>query len=286
MSSSRLPGKVMLDIAGLPMLQHVIRRVEQARFVDQVVVATTSDPSDNVLEAFCRKFDLACYRGSLPDVLDRYYQAACQYQADVIIRLTADCPLLDPYLIDLTVQAFLGQPSSPDKSDLSLITETYSLSTFLYDFCANRLPPPWQRTLPIGLDVEVCSFDALKQAHRQARETYQREHVMPYLYEGLELEPDDQPAAREWYIRKGTTPRGFRVAVLNHTPDYGSLRWTVDTPSDLEFVRQVYAHLKNQDDFGWLQVLALLEKKPHLAALNAGVIHKSAFDVDKRSGRD
>jgi spore coat polysaccharide biosynthesis protein SpsF len=282
MSSSRLPGKVLMDIAGRPMLEHVLIRTMKARSVDDIVVATTTDPSDDVLEQFCHNKGIPCYRGSLPDVLDRMYRTAAQIHADVVIRLTADCPLIDAALIDLTVAAFLGRlvPKSPSTS--TPILDAGSQTTDSPDFAANRLPPPWQRTLPIGLDVEVCSFNALERAWKQADQIYQREHVMPYLYEGVIFTSSDPPAA-EWYIQQGTTPRNFHIALLNHQPDYGSLRWTVDTSADLEFVRQVYAHLDAQTDFNWQDILALLERKPGLAAINADVQHKTAFDIDERS---
>ena len=281
MSSSRLPGKVMLDIAGKPMLQHVIERAKMAKLVNQVVIATTTDPSDDLLEQFCQRQAIPCYRGSLPDVLDRFYQAAHQLRADVIIRLTADCPLLDPDVLDLTVLTFLGQHSQAGNPPPSIKND--SPGAFHFDFSANRLPPPWRRTLPIGLDVEVCSFDALERAWKETDQLYQREHVMPYLYESVQFSPSIYPDDVEWYVEQGVTPRGFRVALLNHLPDYGSLRWTVDTPADLEFVRQVYAQFDGQSSFGWQQVLALLGRQPELAAINAEIKHKSAYDVDQRT---
>ena len=285
MSSSRLPGKVLMDIAGQPMLQYVIERTMRAKMIDDIVLVTTTDPSDDVLEQFCHKQSIPCYRGSLPDVLDRYYQAAQQFHANVIIRLTADCPLIDPNVIDLTVSAFLGK-SNQDTSLLSSLIPDYSLLiTRPFDFIADRLPPPWKRTLPIGLDVEVCSFDALERAWREADQMYQREHVMPYLYEGVFFPAGNLPLGTEWYIEQNTTPRGFRIALLNHNPDYGSLRWTVDTPADLEFVRQVYAHFKGQPGLGWQDILALLEREPDLASINAKVKHKSAFDIDQRTSK-
>ena len=283
MSSSRLPGKVLIDIAGKPMLLHMLERVQKANSIDGVLLATTTDSSDDVLEQFCHRQSLHCYRGSLPDVLDRYYQAATHFHADVIIRLTADCPLIDPHVIDLNVSAFLGLPIPETPLPSTLIPDPYSPSAAPFHFAANRLPPPWKRTLPIGLDVEVCSFDALERAWREAHEPYQREHVMPYLYEGVSFQKSTLPTKNSWYIQPGNTPRGFKVVLLNHDPDFGSLRWTVDTPTDLEFIRQVYARFEGQMYFSWLDVLALLEKEPELAAINADVKHKSAFDVDQRT---
>ncbi len=283
MSSSRLPGKVLMDITGRPMIEHVVVRTMKARSVDGIVIATTTDPSDDVLEQYCLAKGIPCWRGSLHDVLDRFYLASVQFNADVIIRLTADCPLLDPAVIDLTVDAFLGNPVQ-QASTISYHTP-YTSSPISYpnDFASNRLPPPWRRTLPIGLDVEVCSFDALERAWKEADQVYQREHVMPYIYEGISFPQPDVPPEAVWYVEQGITPLGFRVALLNHIPDLGSLRWTVDTPADLEFVHQVYSHFDSFEVFGWQEVLALLQIEPELAFINAAVPHKSAFDIDQRN---
>jgi spore coat polysaccharide biosynthesis protein SpsF len=240
MTSSRLPGKVLKEIDGQPMLAHVVERVQRARRVDEVAVATTHETEDDAVAAFCESRCIPVYRGDPFDVLDRYYQAARRFQADVVVRVTADCPLIDPGVVDLTIEEFLRTGA---------------------DFAANRLPPPWKRTYPIGLDTEVCSFAALERAWREADQPYQREHVMPYLY--------DQEGR-------------FKVALVNHEPDYGALRWTVDTAEDLKFVRRVFAHFSGQHDFTWLDVLALLQREPDLARINAGVPHKTALDVDER----
>ncbi len=284
MSSSRLPGKVMLEIAGYPMLQHVVERARRAMGIDQVVVATTTDPADDLLQQHCVAQGIPYFRGSHGDVLDRFYQAALEFRADAVIRLTADCPLLDSDLIDRTLAAFLGQFIPSNKNDLSLITNHASPITGPFDFAADRLPPPWKRTLPIGLDVEVCSFSALRQAWEHAHQAYQREHVMPYLYEGVIFDGPEPATNNSWYVQHGTTGLGFRVALLNHQPDFGTLRWTVDTASDLEFVRHIYARLEGKPTFGWQDVLTLLAQEPGLSSINADVQHKTAFDIDQRTG--
>jgi spore coat polysaccharide biosynthesis protein SpsF len=257
MASSRLPGKVLLDIAGQPMLAHVVRRSRQAQTLAQVIVATTTNPADDPVEQYCLEQGIPCFRGSEHDVLDRYYQAARKFGAQVIVRLTADCPLIDPAVIDATVRAFLGAYAPPGAA--VHIPEEQALLPF--DFAANRLPPPWKRTFPIGLDVEVCTFQALERAWKEAGEAHQREHVMPYLYE-----------------QEGR----FRVLVLNHDPDYGALRWTVDTLEDLELVRRIFSAFPGREGFSWLEVLELLEREPQLAQLNAGVRHKNVNEVDSR----
>jgi len=265
MGSTRLPGKVLLDIAGRPMLSYVVERTRRAHTIHDVVVATTIETEDDPVAEFCAAQGYACTRGSLHDVLDRYYQAARQNCADLVVRITADCPLIDPSLIDLTVNAFLGQaPMQPHwKTNSDQIAATAQQhATNYYAFAANRLPPPWGRTYPIGLDVEVCTLEALELAWQEASQPHQREHVMPFFYDHLER---------------------FRILLVNHPVDHGSLRWTVDTPADLELVRRIFAHFPDRDSFSWLEVLDLFQRQPELTEINAAVPAKDYRQVDSRS---
>ncbi len=243
MASSRLPGKVLADLGGQPVLAWVVHRAQRARGVDQVVVATSVAAEDSVIAAFCKEQGFACTRGDLHDVLDRYVQAAHEYDADVVVRLTGDCPFIDPGMLADNLHTFLD-------ADPRL------------DFAANRLPG--ERTVPIGLDAEICTIGALEIAWREAQEPHQREHVMPFFYEH---------------------PQRFRILHIKHQPDYGHYRWTVDTPEDLELVRKVVAHFKD-DQFSWKEVLVLFESQPELARINAAVRHKSAHDVDKKKKKN
>lgn len=241
MGSSRLPGKVLKEIGGKPMLFRVVVRARRAQSLGQLVVATTTDSSDDPVVALCRSHGFPCYRGHPRDVLDRYYQTARAFKAQTIIRLTGDCPLIDPGEIDRTVSAFY-------EADV--------------DFAANRLPPPWKRTTPIGMDTEVVSFNALEKAWREAKAGYAREHVMPYLYEEA---------------------GHFKILLVDYEPDMGHLRLTVDTPQDLELVRKIYAHFDYSDEFSLGDVLSLLSTKPELMRINAAVVHKGYKDVDERT---
>jgi spore coat polysaccharide biosynthesis protein SpsF len=303
MSSSRLPGKVLLDIAGQPMLLRVVERARRAQRLDQVVVATTTDPSDDPIVALCGGRGYPCMRGSQHDVLDRYYQAARLFQADIIVRLTADCPLIDPGLIDLTVNGLLGifgdivgvrygelgaekakYSVSDPNSQLATLKSHPALRTqhFVppFDFAADRLPPPWGRSYPIGLDVEVCTFAALERAWNEATQPYHREHVMPYLYED---ERSVHFSSLQPVPHQPQVPAGFfRVMHLHHVPDYGALRWTVDTAEDLELVRQIYSRFPGRDDFSWVEVLEMFEREPELSRINADIRHKNYRDVDER----
>jgi spore coat polysaccharide biosynthesis protein SpsF len=240
MGSSRLPGKVLADIEGQPMLHRTVVRARRSQLAGRVVVATTTDASDDPVAAYCRKMGFPCFRGDLYDVLDRYYQAALHFGARVIVRVTADCPVIDPGEIDRTLRAFFAAG---------------------VDFAANRLPPPWHRTTPIGLDTEVVTFKALAKAWREAEEKYEREHVMPYLYD-----------------HEGR----FDILLVDHEPDYGSLRWTVDTPEDLALLRKIYASFDGLDDFTFEALIALFRQHPELEKMNTNVSAKSLKEVDRR----
>lgn len=266
MESSRLPNKVLLDICGQPMLARVIGRARQAKSLAAVTVATPADTNEEPIARLCAQMGVPCSRGSLYDVLERYHQAALEFKADVIVRLTADCPLLDPELMDDTVAALMGKPGltgqwSPAYPDAPVPPP--SRRGIPWDFAANRLPPPFHRTYPIGLDVEACTFEALDRAWREAKEAHEREHVFPYLYEA---------------------PGRFRCRVGNHAMDYGSLRWTVDTAEDLDLVRTIYQAFSGREDFSWQEVLRQFEAHPEWSGINAGIPHKTFYDVDSRRG--
>lgn len=163
MGSTRLPGKTMADIRGQPLLWRIIDRVAASRLVDEVIVATTVDASDDPLVEFLERKSVPCYRGSAQDVLDRYYKAARLSSADIIIRITADDPFKDPDIIDLVVGSLLA--------DTSL------------DYASNTIDP----TFPEGLDVEAFSHAALARAWSEAKVRSEREHVTPYIWKHPEL---------------------------------------------------------------------------------------------------
>jgi spore coat polysaccharide biosynthesis protein SpsF len=242
-ASSRLPGKVLCELGGQPVLAWAVERCRRAKTVNQVVVATTSDPADDPLAELCAQRSWDVFRGSQFDVLDRFYQAARQFEAQVIVRVTADCPLIDPDVVDLVVNEFIDNG---------------------VDFAANRLPPPHPRSWPIGLDTEVCAVAGLERAWREADQKFEREHVMPYFY--------DQEGR-------------FRVKVIEHVPDYGHMRWTLDTPEDLDLLRAVVERLGGRMDASWLDVLDVFAREPQLARINAAVQHKMGKEIDERTNK-
>lgn len=241
MGSSRLPGKVLKDICGRPMLAWVVERVKKSSRINQIVVATTVDAGDDAIETYCREHAIDFFRGNVFDVLNRYYQAAIEFQADVVVRVTADCPLIDARIIDRVID---------------------ELETRELDFAANRLPPPYKRTYPIGLDVEVVTMQALAEAWQHAEKQHEREHVMPYLYSG---------------------PVKYKIQIVDAEADHGAQRWTVDTPEDLEFLRKLTVLLECRDDFTWHDILTLVQAHPELTAINADIRHRWMDEIDERT---
>jgi glutamate-1-semialdehyde 2,1-aminomutase/spore coat polysaccharide biosynthesis protein SpsF len=231
MGSSRLPGKVLADVAGKPMLEHIVSRVRRSRFIADVIVATSDSRADDPIIAVGINKNFKVFRGDEDDVLDRYYQAAKNANADVVVRVTGDCPLIDCDVVDRVIALFLSEEC---------------------DYASNTLVC----TYPDGLDAEVFSFAALETAWCEGRRLADREHVTPFI----------------------RTSGRFRLR--NVESDLGRstrhLRWTVDEPRDLEFVRAIYERLKSES-FGWREVLALLDADPMVGNLNAGLIRNEGF---------
>jgi spore coat polysaccharide biosynthesis protein SpsF len=158
MGSTRLPGKVLKNLDGETVLARVVNRVRGARLIDELLIATTDRPADDAIVAECRKCSVPVSRGDQDDVLDRYFRAAQLTKAEIVVRITSDCPLIDPEITDKTIAAFLE--ARPDYASNTLV-----------------------RTYPRGLDTEVMSVNALARAWQEARKPYEREHVTPYIYE-------------------------------------------------------------------------------------------------------
>lgn len=157
MGSKRLPGKVLMDLAGKPVIQHVVERVSQSKTIDKVVVATSVDENNLNLIEYCARKKIQVFVGSEDDVLDRYYQAAKLFKPENIVRITADCPLMDPAIVDKTVESHLNKKT--------------------VEYTTNTLQP----TYPDGEDVEVFTWEALEISWQEAKLLSEREHVTPYI---------------------------------------------------------------------------------------------------------
>jgi spore coat polysaccharide biosynthesis protein SpsF len=205
MGSTRLPGKVLQKLAGETMLIRVVKRLRCARLIEDVLVATTDRASDDAIVAECRRYSVPVFQGDESDVLDRYFKAAQSAAAEIVVRITSDCPLIDPEITDKTIRAFMG--TSPDYASNTLV-----------------------RTYPRGLDTEVISMPALVRAWQEARRPYEREHVTPYIFEHpaefmcLPVTGEQDYSAHRWTV---DTPEDFEFVqvIYERLKGKGEFSW-------------------------------------------------------------
>lgn len=235
MTSTRLPGKVMLPLpygSRTPVLEQMIKRIKRSKLVNQIIIATTTNRSDDVICRLARKLNVGCFRGSEENVLSRYYFAAKENRSDIILRLTSDCPLIDPGIIDKTIKMHISY-----KND--------------YSGCG-----PY----PVGMSVEIMSFDALKEAFLNARKEEETEHVTPYI---------------NW-----SHPEKFKIGDLKVPKNLKrqDIRVTLDTPEDYALICLVFDELyKTNKHFSVSDIVRLFDKKPYLLLINKKVIQKKIF---------
>jgi spore coat polysaccharide biosynthesis protein SpsF len=232
MGSTRLPGKVLAPLAGRPMLIHVLERVARTPGLDGVALLSTDTPEDKPLRELGAQLGVPVVAGSREDVLDRFRLAAQQLEAETILRVTADCPLVDPEV--------LGRL-------LSMRSQTPALSYGAIATGAMSARPDLCR-YPDGLDGEVFTAATLELAWSESRDRYEREHVTPFIWR---------------------RPKRFQLALLQAAEDLGRERWSVDHPADLAFVGAIYERLGEREPFGYREVLELLAHEPALRELNA-----------------
>lgn len=229
--SSRLPNKVLMNICGKTVLEHVVERVRKSKYIDEVVVATTEQEGDQGIVSLCEEKGIPVFRGSEEDVLDRYYQVSKIFAPQNIVRITADCPLHDTDVIDLVIKKHLESGG---------------------DYTSNTL----EVTYPDGLDCEVFTFETLESAWNHANLTSQREHVTQYIIN------NDR----------------YRKFSVENEVNLGNERWTLDTESDLKLIKTIYEELYfGNPEFGYKDVLRLLEEKPELRELNADSVRNEGL---------
>lgn len=232
--STRLPGKVLKKLGSETVISQLYQRIKQCRHLDDIVIAMPEGETDDALAQHVASFCPSTARGSEKDVLARYMSAAEQYNATTIVRITSDCPFFDPDILDQMLEAFdLQKP----------------------DYMSNTLTPH----LPRGLDAEVFTMDALRQAYNEAKAPHEREHVTPYLYQN----PDQFDV------------KGFRMA-----GDHSDLRWTLDTEQDWTLIQRMYALLPLPYQAARLpDFLDLITAHPELREINASVKQKTLDDT-------
>ncbi|MGA0163254.1 MAG: cytidylyltransferase domain-containing protein [Bdellovibrionota bacterium] len=233
LGSNRLPEKILKHIQGKPVLELFLERAKRITGLDEIIIATTDQSEDDQILEFCKKMNLPCFRGSTADVLDRFFQASKQFKLDHILRITSDCPLFDPQLSSEVV-AFYHQNPKLDQASNN--------SSHLY---------------PHGLDTEIFSFDALQKAALEAKASFEREHVTPFI---RDLKNSFQ---------LGQAPQSLPSKIYSH------YRWTLDYPEDFEFIKRIYDELYLQKpEFTSMDIIELISQKPELLKINEMRIQK------------
>ena len=235
MGSNRLPGKVLRPIVGKPMLWHIVRRVRAVPSIDEVVVATPEGPADEVLRRYCETEGIASFSGSELDVLDRFYRAAQAFGADPVLRITADCPLVDPELVEELIGIY--RSGSYDYAAVAAGADAHTLEG---------------GSFPDGMDAECFSFASLERAWKEAQDPRDREHVTRFIWR-----------------RKGL----FRCTKLLASQKYPPLRLTVDHPQELVVASQIYERLYREHDiFHLADIVDLLGREPEIIKPNEHLI--------------
>ena len=226
--STRLPKKIMLPLAGDTVLGHMIERVSRSRYGNGLVIATTTNPDDDLIESFCRYEGVGCFRGHPSDLLDRHYMAGLRYSADAVVKIPSDCPLIDPAVIDRVIDA-------------------YVMNNTALDFVSNLHPASY----PDGNDVEVIAMRTLETAWHEASRPFEREHTTPFIWDN----PD------RFRLGNVLWERGFDYSmthrwVLDYSEDYAFIS---------KVYEELYP---GNPCFGMEDILDLVEKRPEIKELN------------------
>lgn len=206
MGSSRLPGKVLLPLDGEHVLAHDIRRVRNAQSLDEIVIATSTETADDIINQFGEEYDVPIYRGSEDNVQQRLFDAATEYGAETVVRITADCPLIDPQTIDTVVSRLQDEDA---------------------DYVSNTI----QRTFPRGIDVEAFSYESFEYVVSESTTQSEREHVTPYYHE----------YSNEFDIQSVVSEDVFDTDQFQNRTD---LRLTLDEAADYRLFRRIYDEIE------------------------------------------
>ena len=246
MGSSRLPGKVLLPLAGKPMLWHIVNRLKQIPEITNIVVASSNQELDQQIVDFCIKHDINIFCGDENDVLDRFFQTAQKYMADEVIRITGDCPLIVANTISELIALFRSHK---------------------FDFCgvatgAGVAAENFTGRYPDGLDAEIMRIDVLAEAWEKAKKQYEREHVTPYIWQ---------------------RPDRYQIGTLaSRERDYSNYRWTVDNREDYELVCWIYEKLYHTNiNFGLIEIIRLLKQNPEMMVKNQHFVGREGYEQFK-----
>ena len=234
LNSSRLKRKALLKIQNLTLIEHLFSQLSYSTQIDKKIIATTTESIDNDIEKLANNIGIECFRGNSLNVLDRYYNCAKSFDIDTIVRISGDAPLIDPVIVDKTI-------------------EYYKKNNFDY---VNNF---FRRTFPIGTEIEIFSFKTLEKCWKTAQQSYEKEHVTPFIYEHPEL---------------------FNIGFIEHSENLSNLHWTVDRIEDFNFVEIILQKIKERP-VSMNQILNLLKLEPDLLKINGSIDPLESFKKSK-----
>jgi len=233
--STRLPGKILMEINDKSILDYVINQVQYSKKIDKIVVATTKKTQDDLVVNSINSSNVEVFRGSENDVLDRYYQCAKNCNANVIVRITSDCPLIDPTLIDRCILEF-------QNSDYDYISNVNKLEKTSWIYHLNGFP--------LGFAVEVFTFDALERSWKNAKKPSEREHVTQYI-------PNN--------------PKLFKIGSIENFNDFSDIHLAIDHQADFDLVKLVIEHFPDGEIYNLEKIISFFEDNPHLKLINSHI---------------
>ena len=219
--STRFPDKILSQINGMSLLEILLQRIKKSKMIDKIVVAIPNNQENRILNEYIIRNEVSVFEGDEENLLDRFYKASLKFNASTIVRITSDCPLIDYEIIDQVINLYNKESA---------------------EFASNTNPP----TFPDGMDVEVCSFNALQTAWKNANSSFHKEHVMPYIIES----------------------KNFKTVNLYNRIDLSDLRLTVDEKEDLTVIKNIFNHFKPNVNFSLNDIITLYEKNPKLFSEN------------------
>ncbi len=234
LNSSRLKRKALLKIQNLTLIEHLFSQLSYSTQIDKKIIATTTESIDNDIEKLANNIGIECFRGNSLNVLDRYYNCAKSFDIDTIVRISGDAPLIDPVIVDKTI-------------------EYYKKNNF--DYVSNF----FRRTFPIGTEIEIFSFKTLEKCWKTAQQSYEKEHVTPFIYEHPEL---------------------FNIGFIEHSENLSNLHWTVDRIEDFNFVEIILQKIKERP-VSMNQIINLLKLEPDLLKINGSIDPLESFKKSK-----
>ena len=235
MGSTRLPGKIMMSVRDKPLLHYVINQVLQSKKIDKLIIATTNLPQDDEIVKFVDLYGIKVFRGSEEDVLDRYFHCAKELNLDIIVRITSDCPLIDPEIIDKCVEKFENE----NFDYLSNVNKNID-GDWIYNPCG----------FPSGFAVEVFTFNALENAWKNAKKLSDREHVTQYILDN---------------------PKKFKIGGLENQEDFSDLRLTLDHQVDFDLIKLVIENFPDGEIYNLKKIISFFDDNSHLKLINSHI---------------